>query len=146
MASNSFSTNSPNLSSNNNLNRTTSSISNSLINSNSDSNITPSTQPPSYPQSTSVSPGLIALIVIIPVVFTALTLVYWHRRLWRKTSRDGQLPTSSQPGHVTMVLPPGGTGADRPEGQRRSDRMRRLMSGGRGRRPSRSESVRTVPE
>ncbi|KAG0152564.1 hypothetical protein CROQUDRAFT_149617 [Cronartium quercuum f. sp. fusiforme G11] len=92
----------------------------------------------------SFSPSLIAIVVIIPVGLILLTFIYWRGRFWRKESLPG---LGNQSGTRTVILlPPGGTGADLPEGQRRSDRMRRNRFVGRGRRPSRSESVRTVPE
>lgn len=100
MKSNSFSRNPTNSPSDNHLNWTM------LSNPNSYWNITPSTQPPSYSQSASVSLGFVALINIIPVFFTPLTLISWHIMLWRKTSCEGWLPISPQHGHVTMLRPP----------------------------------------
>ncbi|PLW10918.1 hypothetical protein PCANC_19124 [Puccinia coronata f. sp. avenae] len=98
---------------------------------------------------TNLPPAVIAIIIVIPLLAALGSVLYWRRKVIRRTQLYAQgisQPDHSHvPGHTRLIIPPGGTGADRPEGQRRGDRMRRLMSG-RNRRPSRSDSVRTVPE
>ncbi|WAQ87774.1 hypothetical protein PtA15_8A680 [Puccinia triticina] len=121
----------------------------------------PLEEPPPAQQSTAASPppppnnlppGVIALIIIVPVLAALLTVLYWRRKVHRRThlyaSRisqpDPHNPNAPhRPGAPRFIIPPGGTGADRPEGQRRADRMWRLMNGI-NRRPSRSDSVRTL--
>ncbi|KAA1087615.1 hypothetical protein PGT21_034592 [Puccinia graminis f. sp. tritici] len=99
--------------------------------------------------SNQLPPWVIAIIIVIPILAVLLSVFYWRMKVHRRThlyahriSQVDQNTSSTAPRHI---IPPGGTGADRPEGQRRADRMRRLMNGI-NRRPSRSDSVRTVPQ
>ncbi|KAI9602689.1 hypothetical protein H4Q26_001985 [Puccinia striiformis f. sp. tritici PST-130] len=96
---------------------------------------------------------VIAVIIIIPVLAALLSVLYWRRKVHRRThlyahrisQADQQNPNNTHvPGSPDSSFPQAGTGADR-QRHRRADRMRRLMNGI-NRRPSRSESVRTGPQ
>ncbi|KNZ52019.1 uncharacterized protein VP01_372g7 [Puccinia sorghi] len=104
---------------------------------------------PSQPDHRNLPPGVIAVIIIIPALAALLSVLYWRKKVNRRTHLYAhgisQPDQNHSQGNPRLIIPPGGTGADRPEGQRRGDRMRRLM-GGINTRPNRSDSVRTVPE
>ncbi|EGG05273.1 uncharacterized protein MELLADRAFT_107733 [Melampsora larici-populina 98AG31] len=92
-----------------------------------------------------MSPGLIAVMVIVPLVVVFIMLLICRQRFYSRTSKFDQR-SLGQGEPCDEIATSRAIGLDIPDGETRSDRIRRMMLGGRNRRHSRSDSVSTVPE